>query len=102
MLRKIVLLSVVAVMLLVAVSAWGRGTGKVASVAGVAAGPDMGGKIAYARGGALYIYTGGEQRQLTAGPKDRQDKRDAMPSFSPDGKELVYTRIDEGFSDLYR
>lgn len=87
-------------MLLVAVAAWDRG-GSGSRVAGVSAGPDMGGKIAYARGGAIYIYTGGSQSQLTTGPKDTLDKRDAMPSFSPDGAKLVYTRMDEGFSDLY-
>ncbi|MFL5735219.1 MAG: DPP IV N-terminal domain-containing protein [Chloroflexia bacterium] len=64
-------------------------------------GSDPGGKIAYASAGSIWIYTGGRQQQLTAGPKDRQDKRDAQPSFSPDGTELVYTRFDEGFSDIY-
>jgi TolB protein len=61
----------------------------------------MGGKIAYARSGAIWMYTEGEQRQLTGGPKDKKDKRDAMPSISPDGTQIVYTRIDEGYSDLY-
>jgi TolB protein len=61
----------------------------------------MGGNIAYTRGGAIWFYTGGETKQLTAGPQDKQDKRDAYPSFSPDGTRLVYTRIDEGFSDLF-
>jgi TolB protein len=99
MLRKIVLLSVLVMMLLVAATAWGRGSGRLASVA---AGPDMGGTIVYARSSALWTYSGGNQRQLTAGPKDSNDKRDAFPSISPDGAQVVYTRIDEGYSDLYK
>jgi TolB protein len=67
-----------------------------------AAGPDLGGKIAYASAGSIWLYAGGKQQQLTAGPKDRQDKRDAQPAFSPDGTEIMYTRFDEGFSDLYK
>lgn len=86
-------------MLLVAMTAWSRGAVQVASVS---SGPDMGGKIAYARGGAIYIYTAGNQRQLTAGPKDALDKHDAMPSISLDGTQVVYTRLDEGYSDLYK
>src|SRR5438874_949877 len=66
---------------------------------GVAA-PELKGKIAYARGGALWLYQNGQQHQLTKGPKDRADKRDAQPTFSPDGAESIYTRFDEGFSDL--
>jgi TolB protein len=65
------------------------------------AGPDVGGKIAYARAGALWLYSGGKAQQLTLGPEDRYDKRDASPSFSPDGTQIVYTRYDEGFSDLF-
>ncbi len=99
MVRKIVVLSVLGIMLLVAVTAWGRSTGHLASVS---AGPDMGGKIAFARGGAIWIYEGGNQRQLTEGPKDRLDKHDVTPSFSPDGTQIVYSRVDEGFSDLYK
>ncbi len=71
-------------------------------VAAVSAGPDVGGKIAYGRGGAIWLYEGGNQRQLTKGPKDKLDKRDMQPSLSPDGAELVYSRFDEGFSDLYK
>jgi TolB protein len=77
----------------------GRGT---PLAAGVTAGPDVGGKIAYARNGALWLYTAGRPQQLTSGPRDRNDKRDAQPSFSPDGTQIVYVRFDEGFSDLYR
>lgn len=64
--------------------------------------PALAGKIAYARAGALWMYANGKQQQLTAGPKDKLDKRDAEPAFSPDGTELVYVRFDEGFSDLYK
>ncbi|MDQ6694055.1 MAG: LpqB family beta-propeller domain-containing protein [Chloroflexota bacterium] len=63
--------------------------------------PDVGGKITYARAGSLWIYTAGGTQQITAGPKDAKDKRDAQPSFSPDGSHILYTRFDEGFSDLY-
>lgn len=82
-------------MLVVAVTSWGRATRSMS-------GHDMGGKIAYVRNGAIWMYASGEQRRLTAGPKDKQDKRDANPAFSPDGAQLVYSRIDEGFSDLYK
>jgi Tol biopolymer transport system component len=85
-------------MLLIAATSWSRSNVNRASVLG---GPDVGGKIAYARSGALWLYRGGEAKQLTAGPANAQDKRDAFPSFSPDGTQLAYTRIDEGFSDLY-
>jgi TolB protein len=62
----------------------------------------MGGKLVYAREGALWMLTNGRAEKLTAGPKDRNDKRDMFPSISPDGTEIVYTRLDEGFSDLYK
>jgi TolB protein len=78
---------------------WGRSN---ANPGRALAGPDMGGNIAFIRGGAIWFYTAGESRPLTVGPKDKLDKRDAYPSFSPDGQEIVYTRIDEGFSDLYK
>ncbi len=86
-------------MLLIAATSWGRSNNNRASIL---SGLDVGGKIAYARSGALWLYRGGEAKQLTAGPANAQDKRDTYPSFSPDGTELVYTRIDEGFSDLFK
>lgn len=70
-------------------------------VAGPTSAEDVGGKIAYTRGGAIWVYTGGREVQLTSGPADELDKRDAMPSISPDGTEIAYIRFDEGFSDLY-
>ena len=68
---------------------------------GLAAGPQIEGRIAYARSGAIWMYEGGEQKQITEGPQDEFDKRDGQPSFSPDGTQLVYVRFDEGYSDLY-
>ncbi len=62
----------------------------------------MGGKLVYAREGAIWMLNQGKARQLTAGPADENDKRDKYPSISPDGTEVVYTRVDEGFSDLYK
>ncbi|HEX8230783.1 MAG TPA: hypothetical protein VF826_15925 [Chloroflexia bacterium] len=73
--------------------------GRVGSVTGAA--EDVGGKIAYTRDGAIWLYTGGREVQLTNGPADELDKRDASPAFSPDGTEIAYIRFDEGFSDLY-
>ena len=99
MVKKIAVLLILGLMLLVISTSWGRTNG---SMQGTLHGPDVGGNIAYARGGALWVYSGGASKQLTAGPKDAQDKHDAFPSFSPDGTELVYTRVDEGFSDLYK
>lgn len=68
----------------------------------VAASPDVGGKIAFASAGSIWMYTGGQAQQLTQGPQDKQDKRDAQPSFSPDGTQIAYVRFDEGYSDLYK
>lgn len=98
--RKFALVSVLGIMLLIAATALARpNPNRTASVLG---GTDVGGKIAYARSGALWLYRNGESKQLTAGPANAQDKRDAYPSFSPDGTQLVYTRFDEGFSDLFK
>lgn len=79
-----------------------RGANADTRMASLNAGPNVGGKLAYTVGGAIWLYNGGDQRQLTKGPADKQDKRDAMPAFSPDGSQLVYTRFDEGYSDLYK
>lgn len=69
--------------------------------AAVSSAADIRGKIAYTKGGAIWVYTGGKEVQLTNGPADALDKRDAAPSISPDGTEIAYIRFDEGFSDLY-
>jgi TolB protein len=69
---------------------------------GAAASPDVGGKIAYASSGSLWLYTGGKAEKLTKGPADRNDKRDGQPTLSPDGTQIIYVRFDEGFSDLYK
>ena len=58
----------------------------------------MGGKIVYARAGALWMLANGRAQQLTDGPRDENDKRDMYPAISPDGTEIAYTRMDEGFS----
>ncbi len=86
-------------MSIVAVSYFGRTSANVASPT---VGPDVVGKIAYAQGGAIWMYAGGKSERLTKGPQDSADKRDAMPAFSPDGVTLVYVRFDEGYSDLYK
>ena len=99
MVRKATLLLVLAFMFIVAVSYMGRSS---AGVAGPSTGPDVGGKIAYARAGAIWMYVGGNSEQITQGPKDRADKRDAQPAWSPDGVTLAYVRFDEGYSDLYK
>jgi TolB protein len=97
--KKILIVMALGVAALVLMSYTQRGT---TSFMKPAASPDPGGKIAYASAGSIWIYTGGKQQQLTRGPQDKQDKRDAQPSFSPDGTQIVYTRFDEGFSDLYK
>ncbi|HEX2987325.1 MAG TPA: hypothetical protein VHS06_04050, partial [Chloroflexota bacterium] len=100
MFRKVLLVLVLGIATLAAVGFVQRTNGL--KVAAPVHGQDVGGKIAYARAGALWIYSGGSAQQLTKGPQDRQDKRDTSPSFSPDGTEIVYARTDEGFSDLYK
>jgi TolB protein len=97
--RKAVFISILALVSLVAVGYLGR---TPAQVAAPPTGPDLGGKIVYARAGSIWMYTGGKSEQLTAGPKDRADKRDAQPAISPDGINVVYVRYDEGYSDLYK
>ncbi|MBF6612316.1 MAG: PD40 domain-containing protein [Chloroflexi bacterium] len=99
MIRKLFLVLALGALALVSVSYFGRGT---ARPAGLLKAIDVGGKIAYARNGGLWLYSGGNQQQLTKGPKDKQDKRDGQPTFSPDGSQIIYTRFDEGFSDLYK
>jgi TolB protein len=76
-----------------------RGNGGIVRVA---ASPDVGGRIAYAAGGSIWLYEGGKAEKLTKGPADRDDKHDASPTLSPDGTQIIYTRFDEGFSDLYK
>ncbi len=99
MAKKILVVLALAVAAFVAVGNLQRGSIRTLSVATNA---NVGGKIAYAISGSIWMYADGKLDQLTHGPKDKQDKRDAQPSFSPDGAEIVYTRFDEGFSDLYR
>ena len=78
--RKIAVLSVLGIMLLIAATSWGRSNNNRASIL---SGLDVGGKIAYARSGALWLYRGGEAKQLTAGPANAQDKRDTYHPFRP-------------------
>lgn len=84
---------------LVALSYLQRGASPMASR--LAAQPDVGGKIAYSRAGALWLYSRGKAQQLTLGPEDRFGKRDTNPSFSADGSQIAYVRNDEGYSDIY-
>src|SRR6476620_4215572 len=97
--KRILLIAaaVVAVIVLIAIVQRGGGGAQNA-----AASPDVGGKIAFAAKGSIWMYTGGKAQKLTKGPADRADKRDGQPSFSPDGTQIVYARFDEGFSDLYK
>jgi TolB protein len=90
--KKVGVIVALGLMAVVALTYFGR----------VAAGPDSGGKIAFVVGGSIWLYEGGQPRQITQGPADADDKFDGFPSFSPDGEQIVYTRFDEGFSDLYR
>ena len=96
--RKLGVLFILLAMTLVIVGYLGR---EQRGLAGPAAGPQIQGKIAYVRDYSIWMYADGKEQQLTQGPQDRHDKRDAYPSFSPDGTFLAYTRFDEGFSDLY-
>jgi len=97
--RKGILVAILALLGVVAVGYFGRTS---ANVAAPSSGPDVGGKIAYAQGGAIWMYIGGNSEKVTEGPKDAADKRDAMPSFSPDGNVIAYVRSDEGYSDIYK
>jgi TolB protein len=70
--------------------------------AGPTAGPDVGGKIAYVKGGAVWIYEGGESRRISPEPGDGDIWHAAYPALSWDGIYLAYTMYDEGFSDLIK
>jgi len=100
--KKATVLLVLGVLIFVAASTWSRTAGSGGGVAAPPAAADMGGKLVYASKGALWMLSQGKQQRLTVGPQDPQDKRDMYPSISPDGTEVVYTRMDEGFSDLYK
>ena len=74
MVRKIIVVLALGLAALVAMSFTQRGG---INHLGPSAGPDFGGRIAYARSGdansgGIWIYSGGDQHQLTKGPHDRQ------------------------------
>lgn len=102
MVKRIILVTLLVGAALVAMTYMRRGIDPTRPQAATTMLAALPGKIAYARSGAIWVYEDGKQRRLTAGPKDRQDKRDAMPSFSPDGDQIAYVRFDEGYSDIYR
>ncbi len=99
MVKKIIVLLTLGLMLAATAGLLQRGPNRIAAPL---LGPQIDGKIAYVNKGSIWLYSGDRPRQLTAGPEDDLDKRDAHPSFSPDGTQLVYARFDEGFSDLYK
>jgi TolB protein len=99
--KKATVIIVLGVLLVFVASNWSRTVGS-RGVAAPQAAADMGGKLVYAREGSIWMLHQGKAQQLTEGPKDENDKRDKFPSISPDGTEIVYTRMDEGFSDLYK
>jgi TolB protein len=90
---------VLVILTLLGVGFFGQVSGGVARPSG---GPDVGGKIAYVRNGAVWLYRDGNAERLTAEPKEGDIWRAAYPALSPDGINLVYTMYDEGFSDLMR
>ena len=53
------------------------------------------GKLLYVREGNLWIWQGGESRQLTSGGIWRQ------PALSPSGLEIAYVQRQENFADLF-
>jgi TolB protein len=98
--RKIIVILALALLGAILLGSMPRGANS--RVAGITGAAGLPGKIAYTRGGAIWVHAGGREVQLTSGPADKLDKRDAMPSISPDGTEIAYIRFDEGFSDLYK
>ena len=53
------------------------------------------GKLVYVRDGNLWIWEGGQARQLTTGGTWRQ------PAFAPSGAEIAYVFREQNFSDLF-
>lgn len=103
--RKIIVILALALLGATMLGTWRGGLNAGNRVAGISSAPgaaEVGGKIVYAKGGAIWVYTNGRETRLTRGPEDAADKRDRMPSLSPDGTEVAYIREDEGFSDLYK
>ena len=99
MVKKIIVLLTLGIMLVATAGLLQRGPNRTTARL---LGPQIDGKIAFVNKGSIWLYSGDRATQLTAGPEDALDKRDAQPSFSPDGTQLVYVRFDEGFSDLYK
>src|SRR5688572_14048944 len=91
--KKIIVLLTLGLMLIATAGLLQRNPNRTA---GQIFGPQIDGKIAYVSKGSIWLYSGDRSSQLTIGPLDRLDKRDAHPSFSPDGSQLVYVRFDEG------
>lgn len=96
--RVIAILALVA-LALVSVGFFTQATGGVARPT---AGPDVGGKIAYVKSGAVWFYQDGESRRITAEPKEGDIWHASFPAISPDGVYLAFTMYDEGFSDLIK
>jgi TolB protein len=84
---------------LVSVGFFQQATGGIARPT---SGPDVGGKIAYVKDGAIWLYEGGESKRLTAEPTEGDIWRASFPAISPDGGYMVFTMFDEGFSDLIK
>lgn len=65
--------------------------------------PD-GTEIAFALDGRLWVMpaAGGEARQLTGGPEDREPAYDFEPDWSPDGRSVVFSRDVDGNLDIWR
>ncbi len=102
MVKKLIVLLTLGLMLAATAGLLQRAPNRTDRTTAQLLGPQIEGKIAFVHKDSIWIYSGDRAQQLTATPKDRLAKRDAQPSFSPDGTQLVYVRFDEGFSDLYK
>src|SRR3712207_9437741 len=53
------------------------------------------GRLLFVRGGNVWMWEGGQERQLTG------DGLDSQPRWSPDGAGFLFVRAGDSFSDLW-
>ena len=94
--------TIVLALLILALVGLGFFQGAAGGVARPSPGPDVGGKIAYVKKGAVWLYRDGKEERITAEPGAGDVWRAAFPALSSDGIYMAFTMYDEGFADLIK